>query len=293
MTEQTAQVEAPRPSAPEPSATSWFTAAMGETVDLTLGSHQVTIAREISAATSNRIITSLPSEEGGFVPRWEEYALRKTAEFLRGWSLPIELPSTAEGRVEVLRTMRRGQFERLYNRIQGHELARPRRFFDGVLYTKAEYAALTRDEWREGDQADAKKPAWESLLTIIRPEVAIDADSWFLPEDDTITLQLPDGYSMKIHMELTQGQFLSLIAPVKREKDQAAGVADNWTAARRIAMYLVDWTLPHPSGNGTADPDLDTLAELDTSKFSVILATIDAYEEVLAKAREENPTGAQ
>jgi hypothetical protein len=181
--------------------------------------------------------------------------------------------------------MRRGRFEQLYEAIVKHEAAQARRVHKGVSYTESEWVAFSA-----GAKGKDKPPKWADLLTYIEPEVGMEADAWFVTEDASVTLRLPDDQWVRIKSELTQGEHIQLVASTKEAKDGVS--AAGWVGARKLAFYIQDWSLTYPDGR-KAPLGIDSIAELDSMKFAVLNYTVDAYERKLREGREASPTLAQ
>jgi hypothetical protein len=58
-----------------------------------------------------------------------------------------------------------------------------------------------------------------------------------------------------------------------------------------LALYLTAWSMVMPDGR-PVPLTLESLAEMDASKFSVMHKTLEAFEQIVKKEREANPTGA-
>lgn len=278
MTASTA-AEVARPVLVEsPNAACWFWGSK-ETTTLHVGSIDLEVRNDIPAQAAFELASGLM--QGG-VEAWQEFTLRKAAAFVQLWSLPQELPADIDDRIALFRGMRRGRFEQLYEAIVKHEAAHLRHVHKGRFYTEAEYAALK-----------VKTPKWADLLHYIDPEVGIEADAWFVTDDASVTLQLPDNHWIRIKSELTQGEHIQLVASTKESKDAEDRVsAAGWVGARKLAFYIQDWSLTYPDGR-KAPLGMDSIAELDALKFSVLNHTIDAYERKLKEGREASPTTAQ
>jgi hypothetical protein len=276
-TDAAALAETPR--LPETKLTSWFTGQF-ETVPLNVGNTAFQIAKDVPARTSFSNTQGLDSDMGG----WQEYSLRKAAGYLRGWSLPAQFPEGREGRIDVLRKMRRSRFEKLYEQIVDYDNGLERRQHKGQWFSAK--------QWDEQVKADKALPKWDTLLSYIEPQVSISADCWFDPEDETFTLQLPDGHWMRVKAELTQGEYVSLVAPPELKDDEPEPFVPNgWIGARRLALYLVEWSMVFPDGR-PVPLKLESLAEMDATKFGVMHRTLEAFEQIVKKEREAHPTGA-
>jgi hypothetical protein len=270
-TDQAASAIEPRPSAEPttptpadpPESRCWFLRSR-ETVTIPLGSQAVTIAAELSAL--DRMDTLAPmlgdQRSSDTLVNRAEYDLRRTAAYLRAWTLPVDLtpvsakpgdplPSALEFRISVLRKLRQSAFEELVAVVDAHERA----------------------------QADGE---------IIPPQVSLAADAWFTVEDETHTLRLPGDHWMQVRAELTHGEELRLLAAPPPEH---AHLPKWWPGIRRLAAYIRAWSMVYPDGRPVV-PGIDSLQELDATKFALLTKTLKAYEEALQKARSEDPTGA-
>jgi hypothetical protein len=277
-TEAAALADAPRLPETKP-LVSWFTGQF-ETVPLKVGGTEFQIAREVPARVAFSTTQGLDSDMSG----WQEYSLRKAAGYLRGWNLKADFPEDRDARMDVLRKMRRSRFEKLYELIVNYDSGLERRHHQLQWFTLA--------EWDEKAKADKALPKWETLTPYIEPQVSINADCWFEPEDETFTLALPDGHWMRVKAELTQGEFVSLIAPpAQKDGDPEPFVPNAWVGARRLALYLTAWSMVMPDGR-PVPLTIESLAEMDASKFSVMHKTLEAFEQIVKKERESNPTGA-
>jgi hypothetical protein len=245
---------------------------------LTVGSVELMVARDISAREAFALTQGLNNDISG----WQEYSLRKSAAFLRAWSLPTNLPDgDYTSRLDVLRNMRRGRFEQIYEAIVAHDASHERRLYKGQ--------AVTPSEWSDRVKDDATLPKWEKLSAFIEPVDSVVSDSWFVTSDEVITLHLPDDHWIRVKSELTQGEHVQLVTAQGSTSEM---VPANWLGARRMAFYLRDWSMVYPDGR-KVPASIDSIAELDARRFSVMHQTLDAYEALLAKAREDRPTGAQ
>lgn len=262
-----------------PAAACWFWGSK-ETTTLHVGSIDLGVRNDIPAKAAFELASGLM--QGG-VEAWQEFTLRKAAAFVERWSLPQELPTDTDERIELFRGMRRGRFEQLYEAIVKHEAAYLRHVYKGASYTETEWTVYAKASKVKG------LPKWADLLIYIDPEVGIEADAWFVTEDAGATLQLPDGHWMRIKSELTQGEHIQLVTSTKESKDGVS--AAGWVGARKMAFYIQDWSLTYPDGR-KAPLGMDSIAELDALKFSVLNHTIDAYERKLKEEREASPTTA-
>lgn len=289
----TAPAEEPRPSdAQPPSLTSWFQGPM-EPVPLSIsGQHTITVRREISAKDRLQIMQPLTAAtEATAEQRWQQYQLRKVAAYLQSWTLPRDLvpppPSKPtekpldpiSGRAEVLRTLRASVFDRILAVVAEHE--------ESVL---REQGAVPHDERGRPQAADAAMPG-PLEIPIIPPVVTVGEDAWFAGDEETHTLQLPGGHWIRVRAELSQGETLSLLEPPPKDSP-----LPDWRGIRKLALYIRAWSMVYPIIPGQpavpAPVGMDSLAELEASKFSVLNRTIQAYEEALSQARAAHPSGA-
>jgi hypothetical protein len=255
----------------------WFWGSK-ETTTLKVGTLEIEVLNDLTARDAFVLIKGLSKKE-----EWREFSLRRAAAFVQGWNLPKELPTENAEKIELFRSMRQGQFERMYAAIVTHEGRRSRRVYKGKFYTESEW----------GDYAKAlkvKPPKWDALLDYIEPDVSIDADAWFVADDEGVTLQLPDGHWMRIKSELTQGEHLQIL--MEAEKDSEERSDSGWIGALKLSFYIRDWSLTYPDGR-KAPVSYDSVVEMDSQKFFTMKNTIDAYEASLKKERDEHPTGAQ
>jgi len=261
----------------EPTASCWFWGSK-ETATLRIGPIDLEVRKDIPARDAFQMAAGLML---GAVESWQEFTLRKAAAYVERWSLPQELPATTDEKISLFRSMRRGRFEQLYEAIVAHESALVRHVYKGKSYTEAEWAEVKKD---------GKAPAWADLLSYVDPDISVEADAWFVTEDAGVTLALPDDQWIRIKSELTQGEHIQLVVSTKDSKDGVS--AAGWVGARKLAFYIQDWSLTYPDGR-KAPLGMDSIAELDASKFAVLNFTVDAYERKLKQEREASPIGAQ
>lgn len=103
--------------------------------------------------------------------------------------------------------------------------------------------------------------------------------SFFVAGDESITLDLPGGNFVRIKAELKAIDHQRLIASGEGK----------YAGLRKLATYIVQWSLKYPNDR-IAPVGIDSLREMRTSRFNVLLRTIEAYERELA-ARDANPIG--
>jgi hypothetical protein len=287
-TVETPPAEEPRSSTPVFDASRCWFMASSEIVPLQVGGIELAVCRDVSTRVGIGLTDGLETDDFEGIL---EYRLRLVAAFLRGWSLPTELPDGLEDRVTLLRSLRSGRFDQLHKRIVEHDATNERRYYGADRFTAAEWAVRIEVEQKKPAGERVTMPAWGELKPYIEPALSVAADAWFVTEDDGVTLQLPDNHWFRIKSELTQGEFIALAA-TKAKDGEAASVPRNWVGARKLASYLHSWSMVYPDGR-PVPPVLESLVEMDATKYSILHRTITAYEELLKKEREANPTGAQ
>lgn len=116
-------------------------------------------------------------------------------------------------------------------------------------------------------------------IAIVPVKPLPDFDTWFVAGDAAWTLDLPGGEWFRVRAELTAGTKAKLVA----------NGGGHEQGLRKVAAYLVDWSLTMPGGRRVV-PHIDSLKAMKTSRFSILYRTVLDYEAAL-EARAANPIG--